>query len=98
MGKGMGIGIAIGMGTGVAIGVALDNIGMGIAIGMGIGVSMGVAFGSAFKKKEEEERRLNPQLHSYPQSPNKKLPLIIGIITVLIGILVLGLIFFLKMN
>ena len=99
MGKGMGMGIAIGMGVGIAIGVALDNIGMGIAIGSGIGISMGIAFGTSFKKNAEEEQSLNTgRKHTYQENRNKKLPLIVGMVAVLIVLLFVSILFFLNMN
>ena len=98
MGKGMGLGMAIGMGTGVAMGASMENIGVGIAIGAGIGVSLGVAFGTAFKKKEEEERQLNKGNLSHVQGNSKRLTTIFGILAVLIGLTILGLMLFMKMN
>ncbi len=72
---------------------------MGIAIGSGIGISMGIAFGASLKKKAEEDQRLNPgQKLTYQENRNKKLPLILGMVALLIGLFVVGILFFLNMN
>lgn len=98
MGKGMGMGIAIGAGTGAALGAALDDIALGIAIGTGIGLSLGAALGVTFKRNEEEDRRLNREKRQIETERSKNLPLIIGIIALLTGILFVGLILFMRMN
>ena len=93
MGKGIAIGLPIGMGTGIALGVAMDNIAMGVAIGSSIGVSIGVALGASFKKQAEEKQGLHQNV-SPANFPKSKVLLLVGIFTVLIGLLVAGLVFF----
>jgi phage tail tape-measure protein len=98
MGKGMGIGISIGAGTGAALGAALGNIALGIAIGTGIGLSLGAALGVSFKRTEEESQRLHKDKRPIPTDRNTKLPLAIGIVVLLIGMLVTGLFYLMKIN
>ena len=98
MGKGMGIGVSIGAGTGVAIGVALGDVAIGIAIGSGIGLSIGAALGATFKRNEEKEKGLNRNLKSSSTDRNERLPVVLGIVVLLFGLLMAGLFFFMKMN
>lgn len=97
MGKGMGIGIPVGIGAGIALGVAMDNIGMGIAIGAAIGTSIGVAMGAAFKKEENRNKSYFENQPIPTQNKTKNL-LILGVLSVFICCLVLGLFFFMKLK
>nr|WP_321356510.1 hypothetical protein [uncultured Draconibacterium sp.] len=96
MGRGIAVGYAIGMGPGIALGVALDNIGLGIALGAGIGISIGVALGESFKKKELA--KTNKKIKRQTLSEQNAKPKIVILLLALFLFLLLGLLFFTKMN
>ena len=82
MNKGIGIGMAIG----VAMGVALGNVGLGI----GVGVAIGVAIGSGLEKKHKDEMRPLTE----EEKKLKKQALLFTISTLIIGIIVFVITYF----
>jgi len=96
MARGIAVGYAIGVGPGLAIGVALDNIGLGIALGSAIGISFGVTLGARYKKQEESRSAATRQQGI--KSNESQLYFLFGLLVLLVGLLILGWLFYSKMK
>lgn len=86
VGQWIGIGIAIFSGIGVPLSIVMDNWGL-IAIGPAIGVAIGAAIGSSIEAKKEEEGLIRPPTDK--EKKQKKFVVIAGVITLIIGVLLL---------
>ncbi|MDY6932345.1 MAG: hypothetical protein SVJ22_10580 [Halobacteriota archaeon] len=91
IGMWMGIGIAIFSGIGVPLSIALRNPGF-IGIGPAIGVAFGLALGQSIEEKYKNEGKIRPLTKE--EKGKRKIAVILGIVTFLIGFVTLILIWF----
>ena len=91
IGMWMGIGIAIFSGIGVPLSIALRNPGF-IGIGPAIGVAFGLALGQSIEEKYKNEGKIRSLTKE--EKDKRKIAVILGIVTFLIGFVTLILIWF----
>lgn len=84
LGVGMAIGIAIFSGVGVAISTSTGNPGL-IGIGPAIGIPLGLAIGKSMEEKHRKKGMIRPLTEA--EKKNREKGKIIGIITIVIGLL-----------
>ena len=87
----MGIGIAIFSGIGVPLSIALKNPGF-MGIGPAIGVAFGYRVGQSIEEKYKSEGKIRPLTKE--EKDRRKIAMVLGIITFMIGLVTLILIWF----
>jgi hypothetical protein len=86
LGVGMAIGICIFSGVGVALSTSTDNPGL-MGIGPAIGVAIGLAIGKGMEDKYRKQGLIRPLTKKEKEA--KKKAKVIGIFSLLLGILLL---------
>lgn len=92
LGMWMVIGIAIFSGFGIPISIVTENPGF-IGIGPALGIAVGLAIGQSIENKYKQEGRIRPLTKS--EQKRKKNAVITGIVTLIFGVLIFILLYFL---
>lgn len=93
IGTGLAIGIAISSGVGIPLSISTGNPGL-IGLGPGIGLLLGLAIGKVLEEKHKKQGLIRPLTDKEMQT--RKNAKIIGIISVIIGIIALASIILIK--